>query len=133
MASGSKIDHRLPIQAGSSFLKYLLHVHLTGPLTILFIFLSLVSLAQDKQTVQVKTFDQKLQPYKNIEIAINDHEFVPVGAKAQVIIELNSNELPIKSIRIKDDKLEAASWNFSKGIVEVIVRPKSYTIHRVVL
>ncbi len=84
--------------------------------------------AQEKQVVQIKTFDQKLQVLKNIEVSINGKEYVSVGSKGVAIVELNSNDLPIKSIRIKDDKLEAASWNFSKGIVEIIVRPKSYTL-----
>lgn len=92
-----------------------------------------LGIAQEKQTVQIKTFDQKLQVMKNVEISLNNKEYVSVGSKGVAIVELNAHELPIKTIKIGDDKLEAASWNFSKGIIEIIVRPKSYTlIHFVV-
>lgn len=89
--------------------------------------------AQEKQTIQIKTFDQKLQVLRNVEVSLNNGGFVSVGNKGVAIVELNSNELPIKTVTIKDDKLEAASWNFSKGIIEIVIRPKSYSlIHFVV-
>ena len=100
--------------------------------TLAVLFLTLlpqgVALGQEKQTIQIKTFDQKLQPLKNIEVSLNGKEYVSVGHKGFAIAEINSSDLPIKSVTIKDDKLEAASWDFSKGIIEIIVRPKSYTL-----
>src|SRR6187431_35734 len=95
---------------------------------VILLFVQSSGIAQEKQVVQVKTFDQKLQVLKNIEVSINSKEFVSVGNRGVAIVELNTTDLPIKSIKIKDDKLEAASWNFSKGIVEIIVRPKNYTL-----
>lgn len=87
-----------------------------------------ISIAQEKQTIQIKTFDQKLQPLKNIELSLNGKEYVLIGSRGTAIVEMSADELPIRAIRIKDDKLEAASWNLSKGIVEIIVRPKSYSL-----
>lgn len=84
--------------------------------------------AQEKQTIQIKTFDQKLQPLKNIEVSLNGREYVQIGTKGSAIIELLADDLPVRSVAIKDDKLEAASWNLSKGVIEIIVRPKSYAI-----
>jgi signal transduction histidine kinase len=84
--------------------------------------------AQEKQTIQVKTFDQKLQVLRNVEVSLNKGGFVSVGNKGVAIVELDAHELPIKTVTIKDDKLEAASWNLSKGIIEIIVRPKNYSI-----
>ncbi len=103
-------------------------IHFSRPffVSVIILFLSITLQAQEKQSIQIKTFDQKLKPLGNIEISINDMEYVSVGNKGSVIVELNSSELPIKGIKIKDDKLEAASWNLSKGIVEIIVRPKNY-------
>jgi len=92
------------------------------------ILLYLPALSQEKQTIQIKTFDQKLQPLKNIDVSLNGKDYVSVGHKGFAIVEINSSDLPVKSINIKDDKLEAASWDFSKGIIEIIVRPKSYTL-----
>ncbi|ELR72162.1 periplasmic sensor signal transduction histidine kinase [Fulvivirga imtechensis AK7] len=82
--------------------------------------------AQIRQVYQLKTFDQQLQPVKHLDIAINDNDYVSIGNKGVAFVELSDSDLPIKSIRLKDDKLEAASWNLSKGILEVIIRKKSY-------
>lgn len=90
-------------------------------------------LGQEKQSVQVKVFDQKLQPVKNAEISINDKAFFSVGMKGVVFIELNTTELPIQTIKIKDEQLEPASWNFTKGVLEIVVRKKNYQITRLVL
>ena len=84
--------------------------------------------AQEKQSIQVRTFDQKLQPLRNIEVSLNGKDYISVGQKGVAIVEVSSSDLPIKSVKIKDEKLEAASWDFSKGVIEIIVRQKSYTM-----
>ncbi|HMG93294.1 MAG TPA: hypothetical protein VK589_24725, partial [Chryseolinea sp.] len=84
--------------------------------------------AQEKQSIQVRTFDQKLQPLRNIEVSLNGKDYFSVGNKAVAIVEVNASDLPVKSVKIRDEKLEAASWDFSKGVIEIIVRPKSYTL-----
>lgn len=84
--------------------------------------------AQEKQVIQIKTFDQNLQVLRNVEVSLNNKEYVSVGSRGVAIVELNASDLPIKTIKIKDEKLEAASWNFSKGIVEVIIRAKNYSL-----
>ena len=84
------------------------------------------SLAQNKQMVQVKTFDQQLTAYKNIEISINNNDFFSVGSKGVAFVELADSDFPLKAIKVKDNKLEAASWNYSKGIIEIIIRTRSY-------
>ncbi|MCD9017590.1 ATP-binding protein [Parachryseolinea silvisoli] len=92
-----------------------------------------VVLAQEKQMIQIKTFDEKLKPLKNIDLSLNDGAFISMGAKGTAFVEIGANELPVKSVRIKDEKLEAASWNFSKGVIEIIVRQRNYTIVRMAL
>jgi len=95
------------------------------------VFLLVVSLpvfAQKKQLAQVKTFDQQLVPFKNVEISINGKDYIKVGTKGEAFVELDETDLPLKSIKIKDEKLETASWNYSKGIIEVIIRNKSYQL-----
>lgn len=84
--------------------------------------------AQEKHLVQVKTFDQQLQPLKNIAVSINGREFVSVGNKASAFIELSDSDLPVRSVRISNEQMEAASWNYSKGTLEVIVRKKNYQV-----
>lgn len=100
---------------------------------ILLLFLSTIAIAQEKQSIQIKTFDPKLQVLRNIEVSLNGGPFVSVGRKGSVIVELNEQDFPIRTVTIKDEKLEAASWNLSKGIIEIIVRPKSYTMVHFVL
>jgi signal transduction histidine kinase len=84
--------------------------------------------AQTKHMVQVKAFDQDLQPYKSIEISVNSKEFFPVNTKGTAFIELTDNDLPIKTVKVRNETLEAASWNYSKGILEVIIRQKNYRL-----
>jgi len=84
--------------------------------------------AQDKQMVQIKTFDEKLHVLKNVELSLNDGPFVSSGNRGAAFVELGAQDLPVKSVRIKDEKLEAASWNFSKGVIEIVVRPRNYTL-----
>lgn len=84
--------------------------------------------AQVKQMVQIKTFDQQLKPYKNLELVLNEKNKVTTDAKGTAFIELNESELPVRSVEIKTDGLETASWNFSKGAVEIIVRKKNYKL-----
>jgi signal transduction histidine kinase len=96
-------------------------------------FISIPSYAQEKHAIQIKTFDQQLQPYRNIEVSINGKEFISVGTKGAAFTEVANNDLPVKTIRIKNEQLEAASWNYSKGTLEIIVRRKSYQVARVLV
>ncbi|HEY5919932.1 MAG TPA: HAMP domain-containing sensor histidine kinase [Chryseolinea sp.] len=84
--------------------------------------------AQEKQSIQVRTFDQKLQPLRNIDVSLNGKDYISVGPKGVAIVEVSTSDLPIKSVNIKDEKLEAASWDFSKGVIEIVVRQKSYSM-----
>jgi len=104
---------------------------------IMLIIMSLLAqkslLAQEKQIIKIKTFDQKLHTLRNIEISLNNKEYFSIGKKGVAIVELSNQDLPVKSVKIKDDNLEAASWNLSKGVLEIIVRPKSYKVVHFVL
>lgn len=84
--------------------------------------------AQDKISIQAKTFDQQLAPYRNIEVSINGKEFIAMGTRGVAFIEMSEAELPVKMIKVKNEQLEAASWNYSKGILEIIIRTKSYQV-----
>jgi signal transduction histidine kinase len=97
-------------------------------LCILLMFFQL-SFGQEKQTVQIKTFDNQLKALGNLEISINDKPFITLNSKGSAFAELAQSDLPPKSIRIRSEELEAESWNYSKGVVEVIVRKKSFKTH----
>src|SRR5688572_6323146 len=98
---------------------------------ILTLLISGPSWAQKKQLVQVKAFDQQLVPYKNVEVSINSKEYFSMGNKGVAFVDLLDTDFPIKSIKIKDEKLETASWNYGKGIIEIIIRTRSYQIVQV--
>src|SRR6187455_2164271 len=110
-----------------------LRVNLCQSIFIVILLFSLPAWAQKKQLVQVKAFDQQLIPYKNVEVSINNNEYFSTGSKGVAFVELLDSDFPIKSIRIKDEKLETASWNFGKGIIEIIVRIRSYQLVQVVV
>lgn len=95
--------------------------------------MSLPTVAQETQMVQIKTFDQQLKPYQNINIAINGQEFISMGEKGVAFVELNTSELPVKSIQVENKLLEVASWNHSKGTLEIIIRKKSYRLTQLIV
>ncbi len=59
------------------------------------------SAAQEKVTVQIKTFTQQLEPYRNLEVSINNGPFIAVGNRGSIVAELASTDFPIKSVTIK--------------------------------
>src|SRR5258708_32144980 len=95
---------------------------------LLLLTIALCICAQDKVSVQVKTFDQKLEPYRNIEVSINGKGFLNMGSKGVAFTEIAGSDMPIKSIRIRNDQLDATSWNYSKGTLEIIVQAKNYRV-----
>jgi signal transduction histidine kinase len=84
--------------------------------------------AQDKLSIQIKTFDQQLKPLPNLSVSINNNDFVTTGSKGIVIADVPANDLPPISIKISNEELEAESWNYSKGVLEITVRKKSYRV-----
>ncbi|WP_333821402.1 sensor histidine kinase [Ohtaekwangia sp.] len=86
------------------------------------------ALAQVKQLIQVKTFDERLKPMKNVEVSINGKPFFSTGDKGEVFTELLEAELPIKTLKIKNEQLEPAAWNLSKSILEIVIRKKNYQV-----
>jgi signal transduction histidine kinase len=99
----------------------------------LFIFASIIALmnsqlfAQEKNLVQVKVFDQQMSPVGNVSVSINGKEFLPVQGKSS-FHEIDADDLPPKSVQINKEELEAESWNYSKGILQIIVRKKNYKL-----
>lgn len=92
------------------------------------IFSSLMSSAQDNQMIQIRTFDQQLNPLKKVSVSINSGEYIAVDSKGTAFVEIANSDLPIRSIKVLDESLETASWNYSKGILEIIIRKKSYQL-----
>ncbi|HMJ70251.1 MAG TPA: ATP-binding protein [Cyclobacteriaceae bacterium] len=105
-------------------------IALTSGILALWVIMALPAtvMAQAKVSLQVKTFDQDLKALPNIQIAFNNLDYFTVGAKGTTIIEVDQSEIPLKAIRVKDEQYEAASWNFSKGTIEIIIRPVSYKV-----
>ena len=95
---------------------------------ILSFYIAATAFAQEKHMVKIKTFDQQLKPYRNVEVSVNNKDFIAVDNKGTAFVELTDGDLPLKSVRIKNEQLEAASWNYSKGALEVIIRKKNYQI-----
>jgi signal transduction histidine kinase len=93
---------------------------------LLFLVFPFFTSAQDVQHALIKTFDPALNKITNIEVSVNGKGFVKVGAKGEALVELHADDIPIRAIKIKDEALEVASWNYSKGVIEVIVRKKTY-------
>ncbi len=102
------------------------HLHIS--LLILLMCITAAVYSQDKATIQIKTFDESLQVLPNIELSVNRGAFVKTGQRGTAFVDLATTSLPPKTIELRNENLEAASWNFGKGVLEVIVRKKSYRI-----
>jgi signal transduction histidine kinase len=96
-------------------------------LSIVILFMVCVVLqAQDKNLIQIKAFDQQLTPLTNIKVSINEKEYISLENKGGTFHEVPNEDLPPRSVKINDETLEAESWNYSKGILSIMVRKKSY-------
>jgi len=96
---------------------------------IFFLCFSIVSnqaISQNGQVVQVKAFSEDLSPYPNLSLSINKGDYIKLNEKGIVFANLSSSDIPIQSIKLEDETLEVASWNLSKGILELTIRKKSY-------
>jgi hypothetical protein len=99
------------------------------PIVFFLLCVAFVAHAQEKTLVQIKTFDEQLKPLANQEVSFNGKIFIPIGSKGSAFVEVSSADLPPKSVTVKNEGLEAESWNYSKGVVEIIIRKKSYKVH----
>lgn len=83
---------------------------------------------QDNQSYQVISLNDQLSRLSNVGMVINGEYSLKTNDRGVAFITLTAKDLPLQSIEIKDSKLEAASWNVSKGIIEVVVRKKNYKL-----
>lgn len=83
---------------------------------------------QEKHTVQIKVFDEQMKPFPGLDISLNGESYITVGKNASVFVELPDSELPPKSVKIGNKRLEAASWNYSKGVLQIVIRKKNYEL-----
>ncbi len=93
---------------------------------IFIVAISFPAKSQEKNLIQIKAFDQQVSPVWHIHVAINGKEYISIDDKAGVFYEVPVEDLPPKNIKIQEEALEAESWNYSKGILSIIVRKKSY-------
>lgn len=84
------------------------------------------TLAQDQTMIQIKAMNKQLQPYPRIKISINNGENNKLDDSGVIFVEIANKDLPPKLIEVVDENLEVESWNFSKGILEIIIRPKTH-------
>ena len=84
------------------------------------------SKAQNDVNVQVKVFDLQLNPVVDAELTIDGSSTLKTNNSGIAFVQLAGSALPPKNIEVLDQKLEVESWNYSKGILEIILREKSY-------
>lgn len=81
---------------------------------------------QDMVNVLVKVYDLELNPYPTIGIVLDDATSFKTDEKGIAFVVVPETSLPPTAIDISDRKLEAESWNYSKGTLEIIIREKNY-------
>lgn len=75
-------------------------------------------------SIQVKVFNKELDPMSELSLALNGGSYFVTNKKGISFIDVKSSDVPPVSVQIKHDKLEAESWNYSRGVLEIIVREK---------
>lgn len=100
---------------------------------LIFLMVANSVMAQNQTVIQVKAFDSNLQAVRDVELTLNKKIKLNTGARGVVVITISDSELPVQSIDVTDQALEAASWNFSKGVLEVMIRKKNYRIQSVLI
>ncbi len=87
-----------------------------------------LALAQSKTMIQVKTYDMQLGIMPDLEVAIDGEDFFATDNQGSAFVEVQENHLPPKVIKVKSKELEAESWNYSRGVLEIIIRKRRYQI-----
>ena len=95
--------------------------------------MALVALAQETTLVQIKTLNKNLKPIPNLELSLDKNIYFKTKSNGVLFRELNENLLPPKVIYIADESLEAESWNYSNGVLEIVIRKKAFDIYKVKL
>ena len=91
-------------------------------LSVLF-FLSAKHLqAQDVTNVQIKVFDKELNPVPSLQIKIDNLQPLRLGSNGVAFQTIPNSSLPPAKITFSNERIEAESWNYSKGTLEIIVR-----------
>ncbi|QCK16940.1 sensor histidine kinase [Mangrovivirga cuniculi] len=85
-----------------------------------------ISINAQTTTIQVHTLDNSLNPVDNIEVSVEGMDYIPTNSKGIAFVSLDSESLPPEKIKIKNPELEAESWSYSRGILEIILRKKNY-------
>lgn len=88
-------------------------------------------MAQETTLVQIKTFDLDLRSISNLELSFDNVNYFNTGATGAIFVDIRNSLLPPKVIYFKDTEIEAESWNYSHGILEIIVRKKSFETYQV--
>ena len=99
-------------------------------LSVLFLLCIKSAMAQESTLVQIKTFDLNLKSISNLVLSLDNQNYFSTEADGSIIIEVSNALLPPKIIYFRDVDLEAESWNYSQGVLEIIVRKKSFETYQ---
>ena len=77
-------------------------------------------------SVQVKVYDIKLEPAAGLSLKIDELPLIRSNERGIAFVTVADNAMPPKNIVVESQELEVESWNYSKGILEIIIRKKSY-------
>ena len=78
-----------------------------------------------KQVVLIKVYNQTLEPFRNEELSFNGGPFIRVDKNGQLFMEFNAQDLPPKTVKLKNAVFEVATWSHSNGKLEIVVRAKT--------
>jgi len=86
---------------------------------------STLALGQSTRLVQVKLLNKSMQPKPNLAFSFDNLKRYTSNDNGQAVVKMSDDELPPKDVYIYDKTLEAESWNYSKGVLEIIIRTRT--------
>ncbi len=93
---------------------------------ILLMLLAFGSYAQS--LIMVKAYDKNMRPISNLGLSLDGAPYQTTDDQGSMYMEIEEHQLPPKAITVNRQDLETESWNYSKGVLEVIIRQKSYRL-----
>ncbi|MTI20822.1 hypothetical protein E1176_07305 [Fulvivirga sp. RKSG066] len=102
-------------------------------LVCFFVAFAIASYAQDTRLVQVKLLDKSMRPVTEMQFSFDEVKRYTSNDKGVVMVKVEESQLPPKNVYVYNESLEAESWNYSKGVLEIIIRQRtSKTVRGVV-
>lgn len=93
-------------------------------LVVLLAFIQLQGLAQSR-LVQVKLYNKNMQPVADLQFSFDNATIHKTNDKGVAVVQIEESLLPPQNVYVHNSDNEAESWNYSRGVLEIIIRART--------